>query len=374
MKASRPLLLVGTLKGAFLIQGDAHRRSWKVQGPHFLGSIVNHLVLDPRDGRTLLMGARTGHLGPTVLRSRDWGKTWKEAKQPPAFPKARRGPGRTVQNVFWLTPGHPTQPDVWFAGTTPHGLFRSENGGETWTGVEGFNEGPSYRKWTKDSATPSGPITHSILIDPRDADHMYMGLSTGGIFETKNGGKRWKPLNEGVAADFLPQENPEYGHDPHCIVQHPFDPDRLYHQNHCGIYRLDRPGTRWERIGDNMPRTVGDIGFPILTHPDDPDVAWVFPMDGTSVWPRTSPGGKPAVYQTRNAGRTWKRQDKGMPRNHAYWTVLRQAFAQDDRRPLGLYFGTTSGEIWASTSEGQSWKRIVEHLPKITSVEVGMRR
>jgi photosystem II stability/assembly factor-like uncharacterized protein len=371
------VLLVGTRKGAFLYHGDAARRKWKADGPHFLGSIVNHLVLDPRDGRTLLMAARTGHLGPTVFRSTDRGRTWKEARRPPAFPKAPEGKvGRAVEHVFWLTPGHPRQPGVWWAGTSPHGLFRSEDGGVTWSGVEGFNGHPLKMSWSdhRFGATPAGSLTHSIVIDPADPAHLYVGMSTGGVFETTNGGASWRPLNKGVAADFLPDRDPEFGHDPHHVAIHPLRPGRLYQQNHCGIYRLDRPGENWKRIGRNMPRKIGDIGFPMQIHPRDPDTVWVFPMDGTTVWPRTSPGGRPAVYRTRNGGRTWERQDRGLPREQAWLTVLRQAFAADRRDPVGLYFGTTGGEIWMSADEGKSWRSIARHLPQIYSVETGVLR
>ena len=147
-------------------------------------------------------------------------------------------------------------------------------------------------------------------------------------------------------------------------------PDRLYQQNHCGIYRMDRPEDRWIRIGDNMPRSIGDIGFPMTLHPRDPDTVWVFPMDGGSVWPRTSIKGKPAVYVTRNAGRTWKRQDKGLPREQAWYTVKRQCMASDEGKPVGLYFGTTSGSVWASRNEGDSWHELARDLPHVYSVEV----
>ena len=367
--ASRVVLLVGTRKGAFLYRGDAARRRWRLDGPHFLGSIVHHLVLDPRDGRTLLMAARTGHLGPTIFRSTDRGRTWTEAKRPPAFPKAPEGgSGRAVDHVFWLSPGHPSQPGVWWAGTSPYGLFRSEDGGATWSGVEGFNRDLVARLGGMGDATPDGPVTHSILIDPRDPAHFYIGLSGGGSFESVDEGASWRPLNRGVAADFLPEKDPEIGHDPHIMALHPLEPDRLYQQNHCGIYRLDRPGEVWTRIGKQMPKKVGDIGFPLVLHPRDPDTLWVIPMDGTTVWPRTSPGGKPAVYRSRNGGRSWERQGAGLPREQAWLTVKRQAFSADAGRPVGLYFGTTSGEIWMSADEGRRWRCIVEHLPEIYSL------
>jgi len=362
------ILLVGTRKGAFLYHGDGGRRSWRVEGPHHLGAEIHHMVMDPRERGTILMAAKTGHLGPTVFRSTDYGRTWKEAGKPPAFRKTSSGDGPAVDHTFWLTPGLSAQKGVWWAGTSPPGLFRSEDGGDTWTGIESFNEGivPGLKEVI--GPIPGGAIVHSILIDPRDAKRMYLGISTGGIFTTGDGGASWKPLNNGVAADFIPTPDPEVGHDPHCIVVHPKNPDRLYHQNHCGIYRLDRPSERWERIGKNMPKLIGDIGFPMVVHPRDPDTAWVFPMDGTTVWPRTSIDGKPAAYRTRDAGLTWQRQDGGLPREQGWFTVLRQGMTADGLDPLGLYFGTTGGEIWMSADEGESWRPIVSHLPQIFSV------
>jgi hypothetical protein len=367
------VLLVGTRKGAWVLQADPARETWKLTGPIFLGHIVNHFVVDPRDRHTMLLAARTGHLGPTVFRSTDLGETWKEASRPPAFPKAPEGKqGRVVEHVFWLSPGHPSEPEAWYAGTSPQALFRSDDSGNTWEPVSGFNDHPMWGPWTGDGKdeTPDGPITHSILIDPRDPEHMYLGLSGGGFFESLNKGGDWKPLNAGSRCDFLPDPYPEFGQDPHCVQLHPHAPDVLYQQNHCGIYRMDRPQGRWERIGENMPKEVGDIGFPIVLHPRDPQTVWVFPMDGTQVWPRTSPGGKPAVYVTRDSGRSWRRQDRGLPESQAWLTVKRQAMAADTGDPVGLYFGTTSGEVWASANEGESWRPLASHLPHIYTVEV----
>ena len=376
-KASAPkalAVLIGTRKGAWILR-TRDRKSFALHGPHFFGHIVNHLVSDPRDPRRLVAAVKTGHLGPTVFRSPDFGETWKEAARPPAFAKAEEGQdGRAVGHVFWLTPGHPSQPRVWWAGASPHGLFRSDDDGDTWSGVSGFNDHPERPKWSgpdKDGP-PDGATTHSILIDPRDPRRMYLGLSGGGFFTSDDAGGGWRPLNKGCAMDFMPEElkNQEWGHDPHCVSLHPLMPDRLYQQNHCGIYRMDRPNDVWVRIGDNMPRTVGDIGFPMTLHPRDPDVAWVFPMDGGTVWPRTSPQGKPSVYGTRNAGKSWQRLDNGLPREQAWYTVKRQCMAADDGDPVGLYFGTTSGAVWNSRDEGQSWQNIAADLPHIYSVTV----
>lgn len=362
-------LLIGTRKGAFILRSNAGRRIWTLSSDFFLGHIVHHLVQDPREPTVLLMAARTGHLGPTVFRSTDQGIHWTEARIPPAFPKASND--RAVDHVFWLTPGHVSEPGVWYAGTSPPGLYRTEDGGATWEGVPGFNDHPMWRTWvgSEKDAPPGGSKLHSILIDPRHAAHMYLSLSTGGFFESVDTGKTWTPLNQGCAADFIPTPDPVFGHDPHCAALHPLMPDRLYQQNHCGIYRMDRPDGRWIRIGDNMPAAVGDIGFPIALHPRDPDTVWVFPMDGTDVWPRTSPGGRPAVYGTRDAGKTWTRQDQGLPSAHAWFSVKRQAMTTDSYDPAGVYFGTTNGEVWGSADEGTQWSCLVRYLPEVYSLE-----
>jgi photosystem II stability/assembly factor-like uncharacterized protein len=366
------VLLVATRKGAWLFHGDGSRRAWRADGPHFLGHILNHLVLDPRDGRTLLAAAKTGHLGPTVFRSTDLGRTWKEAARPPAFPKAPEGEkGRAVDHTFWLTPGHASQPGAWYAGTAPQGLFRSDDGGDTWEPLPGFNDDPRHRRWmgTVQDGTPDGPKLHSIIVDPRDPAHLYLGMSGGGVHESLDAGRTWAPLLGGMeVVEGFDASEPTF-HDPHCVRLCPTNPDRLYQQNHCGIYRLDRPSRAWVRIGRGMPEKIGDIGFPMVVHPRDPETAWVFPMDGTSVWPRTSPGGVPAAYVTRDGGKSWRRLASGLPVRQAWWTVKRQAMAGDARDPVGLYVGTTGGELWASRDEGRRWTNIARHLPEIYAVE-----
>jgi photosystem II stability/assembly factor-like uncharacterized protein len=370
--ASRTVVLVATRKGAWLLHGDAARRTWRVDGPHFLGHIVNHVVLDPRDGRTLLAAAKTGHLGPTVFRSTNLGRTWKEAAKPPAFAKAAEGKaGRVVDHTFWLTPGHASEPGAWYAGTSPQGLFRSDDGGVSWAPFSHINDDPKYIEWmgTVQDGTPDGPKLHSIIVDPRDPKHLYFGMSGGGVHESTDGGKNFAPLVKGMQVVEGFDAATITFHDPHCVRICPTDPDRLYQQNHCGIYRLDRPGDTWTRIGRSMPKKVGDVGFTMTVHPRDADTAWVLPMDGQTVWPRTSPDGKPSVYVTRNGGKTWQRQDAGLPAEQAWWTVKRQAMSADTRDPVGLYFGTTSGEIWASRNEGERWTCIARNLPEIYAVE-----
>jgi hypothetical protein len=371
--ARRTVVLVATRKGAWIYHGDTARKKWRVDGPHFLGHTISHLMLDPRDKRTLLAAAKTGHLGPTIFRSTNLGKTWQEAKQPPAFAKAADGQGRAVDHTFWLTPAHADEPNVWYAGTSPQGLFRSEDGGVTWAPFSIINDDPQYREWmgTVQDGTPDGPKLHSIIVDPRDAKHMYFGMSGGGVHESLDGGTNWRVLIDGmevVEGYGLDPKLPTC-HDPHCLRMAPSNPDRIYQQNHCGIYRIDRPSDTWVRIGKSMPKKVGDVGFPLVVHPRDDNTAWVFPMDGSGVWPRTSPDGKPAVYVTKNGGKTWQRQDAGMPKSQGWWTVKRQCMTGDTRDPVGLYFGTTSGELWMSRDEGLKWACIARHLPEIYAVE-----
>lgn len=385
-KARGVTLLVGTRKGAWFFHSDPSRKTWRVEGPQYLGNIINHVVADRRAGsKTLLMAAKTGHLGPTIFRSVDKGRTWREASVPPAFrkvetrPKNGNGHGnghptsnipRAVSHTFWLSPGHESDPGVWWAGTSPPGLFVSTDDGISWEGVDGFNEHAMYFKWCPpDSGTPDGALLNQVVIDPRDPKHMYIATSTGGVFESRDRARTWRPLNKNVEANFMPDPYPEYGQDAHYIAVSTTNPDRLWQQNHCGIYRLDRPSDTWERIGKAMPEEVGDIGFTILPHPRDDATAWVFPMDGSTVWPRTSPGGQPAVYRTRDAGLSWERQDKGFPKKQGWFTVKRQAFCRDDAKPVGLYLGTTGGELWASTNEGGRFAQIAAHLPEIYSVE-----
>ena len=311
-KAKRIILLVATRKGAWFLRSDAARKTWRSDGPHFLGQIVNHIVLDPRDKRTMLAAVSTGHLGPTMFRSADAGKSWKEVPKPPAFAKSEDGKGRSVKHTFWLTPAHMNEPGVWYAGTSPQGLFRSEDGGETWAPFSILNDDPKLRAYmgSEQDGTPDGPKLHSIIVDPRDPKHLYIGMSGGGVHETRDGGASFIPLIDGldVVEGFgFDRSNPMF-HDPHCIRMCPSNPDRLYQQNHCGIYPLDRPSKTWTRIGKAMPAKTGDIGFPMNVHPRDDKTAWVFPMDGQTVWPRVAIKGKPAVFVTRDGGKSWRKQ------------------------------------------------------------------
>lgn len=373
--AARTLAFVATRKGAWVLESDAARKTWAIKGPHFLGNTIHHMVLDPRDKKTLLAAVKSGHLGPTIYRSTNMGKSWTEAVKPPAFPKVPEGQkGRAVDHTFWLTPGHASQKGVWWAATSPHGLFRSADGGASWDPVPGLNDDPQYRQWMggEQDGTPDGPKLHSVIVDPRDAKHMYLAMSSGGVHESLDEGKSWKPMVKGLQVVDGFNVDDISTHDPHCVRMSPANPDRLYQQNHCGIYRVDRPSTEWVRVGNAMPKKIGDIGFPMTVHPADANAAWVFPMDGQTVWPRTSPDGKPAVYGTANGGKSWTRMDAGFPREQAWWTVMRQAMTADSHKNVGLYLGNTAGEVWASRDGGGKWSCVARHLPEIFAIETAV--
>lgn len=370
-------ILIGTRKGAWILQQAPGQHSWQLQGPLHLGTVVSHYVADPRRPSYQLMSVGSGHLGPSVFISADGGATWREASRPPAFSAvaSESAEARTVDHVFWLTPGHASTPDVWYAGTSPQGLFRSDDGGDTWQEVRGFNHHADFFQWrgSDKDGTPDGPKLHSIIVDPADPAHLLLGMSSGGIFESHDEGESWHALNKGVAMDFYPPKEDgseyEFGHDPHCMVMHPLHHNRLYHQNHCGLYRMDRDVSDvWQRIGNNLPADVGDIGFPVLVDPLNADCLWVFPMDGSGLWPRTSPHGKPAVYCSRDGGASFVRQDKGFPTSQAWWTVKRQCMTADEHG--GVYLGNTQGQIWGSVDGGDNWQCLVSDLPHIYSLEM----
>ncbi|MDP6386269.1 MAG: glycosyl hydrolase [Planctomycetota bacterium] len=378
-KKGRVRLLVGTRKGAFVVGSDAERKEFEVVCTEGLGTIVHHVVADPRAPKKVLMTALDAEHGAHVRYSDDGGRTYKVSRKSPAFGEAAKGlQQRRVHHIFWLSPGHPQEADVWYAGTSPQGLFRSRDAGRTWRPVAGLNNHPLLDRWTGgyEDSTPDGPTLHSIRVDPRDADHLYVALSAGGVLESHNAGRSWNPVNAGTVRSFEEREQQledveqEFGQDPHLLVMAGTDPDRLWQQGRTGVYRMDREDGHWQWVGSNLPKGIDDVGFAILSHPRDPDAAWVFPLDGSRTWSRTAPKGQPGLYRTQDGGKKWVRQDRGLPRAHAYWSVKRQALAHDAHDPLGVYVGTSQGEIWGSLNEGRSWRCLARHLPEIYSLEV----
>lgn len=346
-------VMVGTRKGLFALEAEDDRRRWRVEGPLLAGWGVYHAMVDARNG-TVYAAANHYTYGPTVQRSTDGGKTWNRSKRL----SLTEGSGLTVNATWHIEPGRPDEPETLYLGADPGLLFRSDDGGETWEPNRGILEHPTRERWFPGAG---GLCCHSIQLDPGNPHRMYVGITSAGTFRTEDGGATWMPRNNGVAADFLPAPYPEVGQCVHKLLLHPARPERLWQQNHCGVYRSDDRGDSWERLdGNGLP---SGFGFPIMLDPNDPDAAFVIPEKSSEYHYGT--GGRLSVYRTRDEGRTWELMSDGLP-EQAWAAVLREATAYDVE---SLYFGTQSGSLFALT-EGDRWVEAVRHLPPILSVEV----
>jgi photosystem II stability/assembly factor-like uncharacterized protein len=359
------LLAVGTKKGLFLGRRAASDELWELTGPHFPMQAVYSVGIDTRGSAPrLLAGATSSHWGPSVFRSDDLGATWHEPARPAVrFPEDT---GTSLERVWQLQPASRAAPGVVYAGTEPGALFRSEDGGETFELVRPLWEHPQRGQW---GAGYGGQAVHTVVTDPRDADRVTVAVSTGGVYRSTDAGASWKPSNTGVRADFLPEgrQYPEFGQCVHKIAQDPADPDRLYLQNHGGVYRSDDTGATWSDIGKGLP---ADFGFPIATHPRRGGVAYVFPVnDGSD---RYSPDYRCRVFRTEDAGASWSPLSAGLPDIPHYGIVLRDALCTDDNDPAGVYFGTRNGEVYASTDEGDHWHQVIAHLPDVLCVRAAV--
>jgi photosystem II stability/assembly factor-like uncharacterized protein len=353
--AKRILLLLGTKKGAFILEGDAARKSWDLRGPFCQNWPINHVVGDAATG-TIYGAGGNEWFGPAVWKSTDFGKTWTHSSQGLAYAEGEQ----PIKSAWSLAPrnGH------LYAGVEPAGLFRSDDGGESWQHINGLRDHPSRPKWQPGGG---GLILHSIVPHPADDQQIYVAISTAGVFHTGDGGSTWAPRNHGVRCDYLPEDQryPEYGQCVHGLTMAPGMPERLYQQNHCGMYRSEDAGQSWQSIEAGLPST---FGFPAVAHPRDPATLYLLPLNG-DIAGRYVPDGKTAVWRTRDRGDTWEALRDGLPQHNAFLTVLRQAMAADPLEPAGIYFGTSSGALYASTDEGDRWTCIAENLPLISSVE-----
>lgn len=365
--ASRALILVGTRKGAFVGELDSRRESVTMRGPLCDAMPVQHLAWDPVRG-ALLAGAGSPWYGAVVWRSTDLGESWSQSGTGLSYQNGAAADtvaegeseaGSDVARVWNIT----AVGDAVYAGVEPAGLFRSDDGGLTWSHVAGLREHPSRPDWQPGAG---GLILHSIVQHPRDPMQLFVGISAVGIFHSADGGVSWEARNRGVRADHLPDPYPEVGVCVHKFVLHPDRPDVLYQQNHSGVYRSDDDGRAWTDINDGLP---SHFGFPIAVHPRDPRTIWTVPLNGDDRG-RYVPDGRAAVWMSRDEGASWAPQTKGLPQGNAYLGVLREAMAVDQADPIGVYIGTSTGQLFGSRDEGRSWRVLADYLPGISSVEV----
>lgn len=356
--AKRVRLLVGTKKGAFILESDEARHDWSVRGPLCEGWPVHDIIVEPGSG-ALLVAAGNAWYGPAVWRSEDDGETWTHSSAGLTY-----GDDAEPMKAIWSLAATPD--GGLLAGVEPAGLFRSDDRGATWNHVEGLTNHPTRPTWGPGAG---GLIAHTIIPHPTDTDRTWVGISAVGVFETRDGGESWKPRNVGVRAEFNPEDRfPETGQCVHTFAMAAGEPDTFYQRNHCGVYRSDDGSETWQEITGSLPT---DFGFAMVAHPRDADTCWVIPLS-TPEEGRYMPDGHTAVWRTHDRGSSWIRSDAGLPTQDAYMSVLREAMARDTLDPVGITFGTATGQVWHSSDEGLSWRMITDTLPEIWAIEASV--
>lgn len=359
--ADTVVLSVGTRKGLFLLKSDAKRDVWQLAGPFHNGGEVNHATIDGRSGR-LYATVNDPWFGTHVAVSPDLGATWSEQRGVPKFPE---GAGRSVERLWHVEPGRPSQPGVLYCGVDPGCLFRSDDGGATWVENTALNQHPTRDRWQPGAG---GLIVHSIVLDPANANRMWVAISAAGVFRSEDGGASWQAKNSSLKNVLVKYDDnaelyPEVGQCVHHLVHAAGNGDRLYAQTHFGTYRSDDGASSWTEITEGLP---SDFGMMMAAHPADPDTAFVLPLQGAEF--RVPPEGKLRVYRTRDAGHSWQPLSKGLPQSGAFMGTYREAMCTDGFENAGVYFGTNTGQVYASADNGDSWRRITSDLPPVSSI------
>ncbi len=359
----RILLAIGTKKGVFVAESTKSRNRFSLRGPFGPGVAVYTTLIDTRGKPRIYASSCNAFFGMKILRSTDLGKTFKETKSAPAFPK---DDGRALANIWSLEPGAGKR-ELW-CGVEPAALFRSPDGGDSWEMVSSISNHEHARKWHPGNG---GLCMHTIV---RDGNRMHLAISTGGHYLSEDGGATFRASNGGVGAGFVPDPYPEFGQCVHKIAGHPDAPGRFYMQNHggwderpgIGVLRSDDHGLTWRSIAKGLP---SDFGFPIVVHPHDPDTVYVHPLEGPT---RASIGGAPAVWRSEDGGGSWKRLARGFPKKDTYLTVQRDGMTIDTLQAPALYFGTTTGQLWMGKDGGEDWSCLFDSLPPIHCVKVAV--
>ncbi len=352
------LLLVGTTKGAFILRSNAQRKRWDLGGPYFHGQNVYSMAYDARGGQHRIWASTASYWGTFLRSSDDFGKSWTNPQQ--ATIRFPSDTGVSLKNIWQITLGRPEEPNVLYCGVEPAALFESSDAGETWSLVRGLFDHPHRPRWVPGNG---GLALHTILLDPADKQRMHVAISSGGVYRTEDGGRTWSAQNRGIRATFMPDKYPEFGQCVHKMVIHPARPERIFLQNHWGLYRSDNRAENWMDIANGVP---SDFGFAVVMHPRNPDCVYIIPVESDEF--RCACDGRLRVYRTRNGGASWEPLVRGLPQKRAYETVLRDAMTADSFDPAGIYFGTRSGQRFGSRDEGRSWQKILEGLPAVLCV------
>ena len=389
---SKVRVLVGTRKGAFILSADGQRDKWEVSGPHFAGWEIYHLKGSPVDPGRIYCSQTSGWFGQIMQRSDDGGKTWFQPGTPPGETKTPEGMPKGESNKFaydtsketgapltthqfydgtqhpwefkrvWhLEPSY-TDPDLVYAGVEDAAIFKSTDGGKNWhelSGLRGHGTGPQWQPGA------GGMCLHTIILDKKNPNRSYIAISAAGAFRSDDAGKTWKPINQGLVSQYIPDPKAEVGHCVHHVAMHPSKPDTLFMQKHWDVMRSDNSGDRWHEVSGNLPT---DFGFVIDVHAHEPETIYVAPIKSDSE--HFVPDGKLRIYRSRSGGNEWEALTKGLPQSDCYVNILRDAMAVDSLDSCGVYFGTTGGQVYASSNAGDSWAPIVRDLPAVLSVEV----